>query len=50
MGDAWTLVARSDGTLQWAYDGKPTYFYAGDAVAGDMSGDGAGGVWHVIAP
>jgi predicted lipoprotein with Yx(FWY)xxD motif len=49
MGDAWTLVARTDGTLQWAYDGKPTYFYAGDAAAGDMTGDGAGGVWHVIA-
>lgn len=48
MGDAWTLVSRTDGTLQWAYNGKPTYFFAGDAVAGDMSGDGAGGVWHMI--
>ena len=49
MGEGWTLVARTDGTMQWAYDGKPTYFYAGDAAAGDITGDGVGGVWHMIA-
>ena len=44
----WTMVARKDGTQQWAYDGKPLYFYKGDKKKGDKSGDGMGGVWHVI--
>ena len=33
---------------QWAYKGKPLYFFAGDAKAGDVNGDKQGGVWHVI--
>jgi predicted lipoprotein with Yx(FWY)xxD motif len=51
-GDAmmkdWTLVKRKDGAMQWAYDGKPLYFYAGDKKKGDKTGDGKGGVWHVV--
>lgn len=47
-GEGWTLVERTDGTMQWAYDGKPTYYYIGDAKAGDATGDGKGGVWHVV--
>ena len=51
-GDAtmkdWTLVNRKDGTMQWAYDGKPLYFYADDKKKGDIAGDGKGGVWHII--
>ncbi|MBV0890437.1 hypothetical protein KTN05_01050 [Paracoccus sp. Z118] len=47
-GEGWTLVERTDGTMQWAYDGMPTYYYAGDANAGDTTGDGKGGVWHVV--
>ncbi|MCB5409357.1 COG4315 family predicted lipoprotein [Pseudogemmobacter faecipullorum] len=47
-GEGWTLVERTDGTHQWSYDGKPTYLYAEDTKAGDMLGDGKGGVWHVI--
>lgn len=46
--EGWTLVKRTDGTMQWAYDGKPVYFFKGDAKSGDMAGDGMGGVWHVI--
>jgi predicted lipoprotein with Yx(FWY)xxD motif len=30
--------------------GKPLYRYAGDAQAGDVNGDGVGGVWHVAKP
>lgn len=48
MGDGWTLIDRTDGTKQWAYYGKPVYFYSGDKKAGDAMGDGVGGVWHVI--
>lgn len=46
----WTLVERSDGTMMWAYDGKPLYTYEGDKKAGDMTGDGVGGVWHLATP
>jgi predicted lipoprotein with Yx(FWY)xxD motif len=48
LGEGWTQVARTDGTSQWAYDGKPLYFYAGDNNKGDHTGDGLGGVWHII--
>lgn len=51
-GDAmmkdWTMAKRTDGTMQWAYDGKPVYFFKADKKMGDMAGDGKGGVWHVI--
>jgi predicted lipoprotein with Yx(FWY)xxD motif len=46
--EGWTMVDRTDGTKQWAYDGKPAYLFADDAAAGDMMGDGVGGVWHKI--
>jgi predicted lipoprotein with Yx(FWY)xxD motif len=42
-----TLVERTDGTMQWAYDGKPLYLYQEDAAPGETKGDGVGGVWHV---
>jgi len=35
---------------QWAWQGKPLYYFAGDAKPGDLHGDGSGGVWHVIRP
>lgn len=47
-GEGWTLVERTDGSMQWAYDGKPAYYFAGDRQAGDKNGDGRGGVWHVL--
>jgi predicted lipoprotein with Yx(FWY)xxD motif len=48
MPDNWKLVQRTDGTMQWTYDGKPVYFYKGDTAKGDAKGDGKGGVWHAI--
>ena len=48
MAEGWTLAERKDKTMQWAYDGKPTYLYAGDKKPGDMMGDGKGGVWHAL--
>jgi len=47
-GGDFSIVKRDDGASQWAFQGKPLYFYAGDAKAGDASGDKQGGVWHVI--
>jgi predicted lipoprotein with Yx(FWY)xxD motif len=43
-----SIVERSDGTRQWAYDGKPLYLYDDDSMPGDAEGDGSGGVWHVV--
>lgn len=48
--DQLTLVARKGGGMQWAFDGKPLYYFAGDAKPGDASGDGSGGVWHTVRP
>jgi len=42
-GGDFSIVKRDDGAAQWAYKGKPLYFFAGDA-----NGDKQGGVWHVI--
>ncbi|PSH62647.1 hypothetical protein CU102_25120 [Phyllobacterium brassicacearum] len=43
----WTLVKDADGKDMWAYEGKPLYMFAKDKKAGDMTGDGVGGVWHL---
>jgi len=47
---AYTIVKRDDGTLQWAYKGKPLYYFIGDKESMDMKGDGIGGKWHVAKP
>ena len=39
------LVAE---TRQWTMNGKPLYYYVGDAKPGDRTGDGQGGVWHMV--
>lgn len=44
---------RQDGTTQVLYHGHPLYRYAGDAKAGDATGQGLdqfGGKWYVLAP
>jgi predicted lipoprotein with Yx(FWY)xxD motif len=43
-----SLAARQDGQEQWAYDGKPLYTYAEDAMHGDVKGENAGNTWHVV--
>lgn len=45
-----SLVKRSDGTSQYAWAGKPLYYYAGDKAPGDSNGQGIGGVWFVAKP
>jgi len=50
-GDGYTIVARDDGSEQWAYKGKPLYTFARDQKVGDISGDGfLNGVWHLAKP
>ncbi|MGO4573810.1 COG4315 family predicted lipoprotein [Microvirga sp. 2TAF3] len=46
----WTVVKRDDGSMQWAYKGKPLYAWAKDAKPGDVTGDGVNNIWHVAAP
>jgi predicted lipoprotein with Yx(FWY)xxD motif len=46
----WTIVTRDDGSKQWAYKGKPLYFWAKDAKVGDTTGDNVNNVWHVAKP
>jgi len=47
-GAGFTRVQRRDGTEQWAKDGAPLYFWVGDTAPGDTTGDGVGGVWHIV--
>jgi predicted lipoprotein with Yx(FWY)xxD motif len=49
MGD-WKVITRDDGTKQWAYKGKPLYYFAQDKNPGEKTGDGRGGVWHLAKP
>lgn len=49
-GDGYTLVERTDGTLMWAKDGMPLYYWVNDTEAGMTSGDGVGGNWDVARP
>lgn len=43
----YTVVARDDGRKQWAFKGKPLYFWSKDQKPGDASGDGFNGAWRV---
>ncbi len=47
-GGDFSVITRDDGVAQWAYKGKPLYFFAGDAKPGEANGDKQGGVWHLV--
>lgn len=49
IGD-FTKFARSNGTIQWAYQGKPLYFFKNDLARSDINGDGVNGIWHLVLP
>jgi predicted lipoprotein with Yx(FWY)xxD motif len=42
------MITRPDGTKQVTINGYPVYYYAGDKAPGQVTGNGAGGTWHVI--
>jgi predicted lipoprotein with Yx(FWY)xxD motif len=46
----YTVVNRDDGKKQWAFKGKPLYYWAKDMKPGDKTGDGFNNVWHVAKP
>ena len=39
---------RADGAVQLTVNGFPAYYFAGDSTAGDVNGQGVGGVWFVF--
>ena len=41
---------RSEGGEQVTFFGWPLYFYSGDSAPGDVTGQGLGNSWYVIAP
>jgi predicted lipoprotein with Yx(FWY)xxD motif len=43
-----TVIKRTDGSEQLAYNGWPLYRYEKDAKSGDTTGQGVGGVWYVV--
>lgn len=42
-GEEWTVIAREDGTHQWAFRGHPLYTFIKDTMPGEVNGDGAAG-------
>ncbi len=50
MGE-WKVITRDDGSKQWAYKGKPIYYFAMDKMPGQTTGEGrANGAWHMAKP
>lgn len=49
QGD-YSVITRDDGAKQWAYKGRPLYYWAKDTKAGDRTGDNVLNVWHVARP
>ena len=43
----YSIVTRDDGKKQWAFKGKPLYFWSKDQKPGDTTGEGFNNVWHV---
>jgi predicted lipoprotein with Yx(FWY)xxD motif len=55
IGDAqavpgYSVVVRDDGRKQWAYKGRPLYFWAKDAKPGDVTGDNFNNAWRIARP
>lgn len=44
-----TIVADANGN-QVEYNGHPLYTYSGDTGPGQTTGEGVGGIWHVVTP
>lgn len=46
----YSVITRDDGKRQWAFKGKPLYFWAKDMKPGDRTGDGFNKVWQLARP
>jgi predicted lipoprotein with Yx(FWY)xxD motif len=45
-----SIVARPDGSRQYAWDGWPLYLWSQDQSPGDVAGHNYGDVWKVARP
>ena len=43
-----TTITRDDGATQIAFYGQPLYYFAADAAAGDVKGQGLNDKWYVV--
>lgn len=43
-------IELSDGRFQFTFKSRPVYYFQGDAAAGEINGEGSGGVWFVTRP
>jgi predicted lipoprotein with Yx(FWY)xxD motif len=46
----YAVIVRDDGKKQWAYKGKPLYYFSRDTKAGDKTGDGFNQIWKTARP
>lgn len=45
----YSIITRDDGKDQFAYKGKPLYFFSGDKKPDDRNGDNyLNGAWHIV--
>lgn len=42
-------IERDDDRKQVTHNGQPLYYFTRDTGAGDQSGDGINGLWHLVA-
>ncbi len=50
-GKGYSKIKRADGSMQWAYKGKPLYTWKNDHKPGDITGDGfLKGAWKIAKP
>ena len=47
-GGDWSVISRDDGSKQWAYSGKPLYYWSKDQKPGDKTGDGFNNAWRTV--
>jgi predicted lipoprotein with Yx(FWY)xxD motif len=50
VSGSFATTDRADGSRQVTYNGAPLYYFIGDAAAGDVKGQGVGGVWYLASP
>jgi len=46
----YSIFKREDGRKQWAFKGRPLYFWSKDQQPGDRTGDGFNKLWRVARP
>ncbi len=47
---AFTVIERTDGSYQWAYNDQPLYTWVGDRQRGDVNGHEINNVWYAAQP